>query len=93
MDVGARALVHSAQFNGKQEGELGSPVALEPALPPQRSSEQSFGLAASHTATEGLEQAFGKADAGCFRQPGYRPTGGSGVKPRAVTSMHCRGRR
>ncbi len=39
--VGARALVHRVQFNGKQEGVLFSQNSL-PALPPQRLSGRIF---------------------------------------------------
>jgi hypothetical protein len=59
-------LVHSGQFNGKQEKDRAI-RAFQPALPPQRSSEQPLGARRVLDATEGLEQAFGKVDDGCLR--------------------------
>ena len=75
--VGARPLVHSRQFNGKQEGAWTTQHPCACAAPATvKRTAPSSGLASSYTATEGLEQAFGKADSVVFASP---DTGQQGV--------------
>ena len=90
--VGARAVVHMAQFNGKQEGRPRK-ANLTCAAPATVSGQIRKDFAPI-TATECLEQALGKARrvASSARIPAN--TVDLRLDGRAsVTPMHCRGRR
>ena len=88
--VGARGVVHTAQFNGKQEGRPRK-ANLTCAAPATVSGQISPDFAPI-TATECPEQAFGKAMG--VVPPARIPANKVVVRMRiAVTPMRCRGRR
>ena len=74
--VGARGVVHTLQFNGKQEGEFDrtDPTCAAPATVKRTCLFQ--GAAPSTQATGCLEQASGKADAVVFASPDTGQQGG-----------------
>ena len=99
--VGARDVVHTPQFNGKQESE--SALAEVAKRPPKislrcprngQANEMPLGVSIlSHTATGCLEQATGKADRVVFASPDTGQQGEVAFIRGFLTSMHCRGRR
>ena len=78
--VGARGVVHTPQFNGKQEGLSRSLDKAPPALPPQRSNGRVLQLRFCQLATECLEQAFGKATEVVSVSPDTGQQGGGASK-------------
>ena len=92
MAVGARGVVHTPQFNGKQEGGVDQRDNTSPALPPQRSSGRALQLRFCHKATEHLEQVLGKATEVVSASPDTGQQGGGASKKRVANSLkHCRG--
>ena len=68
-------LVHSPQFNGKQEGHADKAdlTCAAPATVSRRVFSQTETQLSSQT-TDGSETGFWEGDEGRIYQPGYRPT-------------------
>ena len=88
--VGARGVVHTPQFNGKQESESAlaqrcqTPAQDQPALPPQRSSEQTA-HAVSPCPTQplvALNKRLGRRTAVVFASPDTGQQGGRALVAR-----------
>jgi len=59
--VGARGVVHTPQFNGKQEGYVARSTRPHLRCPRNGQTDEFYKLRFCQIATECLEQAFGKA--------------------------------
>jgi len=80
VNVGARGVVHTPQFNGKQEGCVARSTTPHLRCPRNGQADEPFGSASVTQATERLEQALGKATEVVSASPDTGQQGGGAPK-------------
>ena len=80
--VGAREVVHTSQFNGKQEGRAARSATPNLRCPRNGQADEPSGSASVIPATERLEQVLGKATEVVSASPDTGQQGGGAPKAR-----------
>ena len=80
--VGAREVVHTSQFNGKQEGRAARSATPNLRCPRNGQADEPSGSASVISATERLEQVLGKATEVVSASPDTGQQGGGVPKAR-----------